>query len=274
MTFLCAALVAVAVGLLLRPPAARGLSRLRPADDARPAASARRWAAPLVTVLGAALAVVAGAVAAGPPGAVVAGAATIVCCTGVRLTRLRRRGRTASTARVEVAHACRVLAGQLRVGRIPAEALRVAAVDCPVLSPGAALLDLGSDPVPRWRHDALLPGHNGLLVLARAWEVSTRSGSPLAPALERVSEALSEDVAIERLVFGEVSAARATGKIMAALPLCGIGIGYVIGGRPLHFLVSGPLGWGCLLGGVLLAAAGVLWIDWLSRSVLESQAVQ
>ena len=63
-------------------------------------------------------------------------------------------------------------------------------------------------------------------------------------------------------------------KIMAALPLCGIGIGYVIGGRPLHLLVSGPLGWACLLGGVLLASAGVLWIDGLSRSVLESQAVQ
>jgi tight adherence protein B len=273
-TILCAALVALALVLLLRRPAARSLSRLGPAEDAAPAARSRRWTGPVLTVLVAATAVVCGTVVAGAPGTVVAMATTITFFTGVRLTRLRRRGRVASAARVEVAHACRVLAGQLRVGRIPAEALRVAAVDCPVLSPAAALLDLGSDPVPRWRHDAVLPGQNGLLVLARAWEVSTRTGSPLAPALERVSEALSEDVAIERLVFGEVSAARATSKIMAALPLCGIGIGYVIGGRPLHFLVSGPLGWACLLGGVLLAAAGVLWIDWLSRSVLESQAVQ
>ena len=218
-------------------------------------------------------AVVTGAAISGAPGAVVATAAAIAGFTGVRLMRVHRRGRIASAARVEVAHACRVLAGQLRVGRIPAEALRVAAVDCPLLSPAAALLDLGSDPVARWRSDAVRPGHNGLLVLARAWEVSTRTGAPLAPALERVSEALSEDVVIERLVFGEVSAARATGKIMAALPLCGIGIGYVIGGHPVHFLVSGPLGWACLFGGVLLAAAGVLWIDWLSRSVLESQAV-
>jgi tight adherence protein B len=274
MTVLCAVLVAIGAGLLVQPPAARGLSRLRPADHAGSVDRSRLRAGPLSAVTVAGAAVGAGGLAAGIPGAVVAVAAAITCFTGVRLTTLRRRGRTASKARIEVAHACRVLAGQLRVGRIPAEALRVAAVDCPVLSPAAALLDLGSDPVPRWRRDAALPGKDGLLVLARAWEVSTRTGAPLAPALERVSDALSEDVAIERLVFGEVSAARATGKIMAALPVCGIGIGYVIGGRPLHFLVSGPLGWACLLGGVLLAAAGVLWIDGLSRSVLESQAVQ
>ncbi len=273
MTLLCAVLVASSVVLLVPPPAARGLSRLSPVETSGVARRGGRGTRALV-VVAALLVVVAAGLTAGASGAVVALASTIACFTAVRLIGLRRRGRASSAARTEVAHSCRVLAGQLRVGRIPAEALRVAAADCPVLYPAAALLDLGSDPVPRWRLDATLAGHDGLLVLARAWEVSNRTGAPLAPALERVSEALSEDVAIERLVFGEVSAARATGKIMAALPLCGIGIGYVIGGRPLQFLVSGPLGWACLLGGVLLATAGVSWIDWLSRSALQSQAVQ
>ena len=133
MTLLCAVLAAIAAGLLVRPPAARGLARLRPADLTGPADRSRRWAGPLLTVIVVVAAVVAAAGAAGSAGAVVAVAAAIACFTGVRLTRLRRRGRTASSARVEVAHACRVLAGQLRVGRIPAEALRVAAADCPVL---------------------------------------------------------------------------------------------------------------------------------------------
>jgi tight adherence protein B len=273
MMLLCVICAAVTVALLVRPPAARALSRLDPAEAAG-SGRARRRLRPVLATMVAALAVVAGGVLAGPPGAVVTTATVIGGFTAARLLRLHRRGRAAAAARMEVAHACRVLAGQLRVGRIPAEALRVAADDCPVLAPGAAALDLGSDPIRQWRADAALPGRAGLLVLARAWSVSIQTGAPLAPALERVSEALSEDLAVERLVLGEVSAARATSRIMAALPLCGIGIGYLIGGRPVQFLVSGPLGWGCLLGGTLLAAAGVLWIDWLSRSVLDGEAIQ
>jgi tight adherence protein B len=273
MTLLSAVCSAIAVALLIRPPAGHALSRLDPAAHAGSGRTRRRLR-PLLAVPVAALAVVAAGVLAGPPGVVVATATAIAGYATVRMLRLRRRGRAAASARAEVAHACRVLAGQLRVGRIPAEALRVAADDCPVLAPAAAALDLGSDPVRRWRADAKRPGRAGLLVLARAWRVSVETGAPLAPALERVSEALSADLAVERLVVGEVSAARATSKIMAALPICGIGIGYLIGGRPVQFLVSGPLGWACLLGGTLLAAVGVLWIDWLSRSVLDGEAIQ
>ena len=42
--------------------------------------------------------------------------------------------------------------------------------------------------------------------------------------------------------------------------------GYLLGGRPLEWLVAGPVGWACLLLGLLLAAAGVLWIEGLARS--------
>ena len=54
---------------------------------------------------------------------------------------------------------------------------------------------------------------------------------------------------------------------MAVLPLCGIGLGYVLGGDPIDFLVSGPFGWACLVGGASLAAVGVLWIEALARQV-------
>jgi tight adherence protein B len=272
MTVLCAACAAIAVALLVRPPAARSLTRLGPAKPLRsPAASRRRWALAVPIAIAT---IVAAGILAGPRGAVVTAAAAITFSTVVRLVRLQRRGKAAAASRAEVAHACRVLAGQLRVGRIPAEALRVAADDCPVLASAASILDLGGDPVPSWQSNAERPGCGGLAVLARAWRVSTQTGAPLAPALERVSDALSEDLATERLVFGEVAAARATGKLMAVLPACGIGIGYLIGGRPLQFLVGGPAGWACLLGGVVTAAGGVLWIDWLSRSAGQTQAVR
>ena len=52
---------------------------------------------------------------------------------------------------------------------------------------------------------------------------------------------------------------------MAALPLCGVGLGYLVGGDPLQFLLANPYGWGCLVLGVTLACSGVLWIDRLAR---------
>ena len=67
------------------------------------------------------------------------------------------------------------------------------------------------------------------------------------------------------MVASELSAPRATGKVMAALPGCGIGLGYLLGGDPIHWLLGGPLGWGCLLAGVVLACLGVLWIEALAR---------
>ena len=67
------------------------------------------------------------------------------------------------------------------------------------------------------------------------------------------------------MVGSKLAAPRATGKLMAALPALGIGMGYLIGGNPLQWLAAGPPGWACLLLGVGLACAGVLWIENLAR---------
>jgi tight adherence protein B len=205
----------------------------------------------------------------GAPGLVVGTAVLIVLGTCARLGWEGVAGRRASRARVEVAHACSVLASQLRVGRVQADALRSAAEDCPVLADGCRAQDLGGDVTLAWRNRSLRPGHAGLADLARAWEVSARTGAPLAHSLEQVADTLAADVALRAVVAGELAAPRATGKIMAVLPFCGLGMGYLLGGRPLQFMLSSRYGWVCALGGVLLAAAGVLWIDRLARRAAE-----
>jgi len=205
----------------------------------------------------------------GMPGLVVGTAVLIVLGTCARLGWQSLAGRRASRARVEVAHACAVLASQLRVGRVQAEALRSAAADCPVLADGSRAQDLGGGVTAAWRERSFRPGHAGLADLARAWDVSARTGAPLARSLEQVADALTADVALRAVVAGELAAPRATGKIMAVLPFCGLGMGYLLGGQPLQFMLSSRYGWGCLLGGVLLAAAGVLWIDRLARRAAE-----
>jgi tight adherence protein B len=271
---LCCAVLAVASALLATgaAPGRRWGPRLvdppeRPhvVATAAPATRWRWWLGGASGLLG----LVAVHRLAGAAAAAVSAAVLITFATCARLGGHHLGTRRGSRARVEVAHACSVLASQIRVGRIPAEALRSAADDCPVLAEASRAQELGGDVTAVWRAQARQPGHTGLLDLARAWQVSARTGAPLSESLDQVSVALAADVALRSVVAGELSAPRATGKIMAVLPFCGLGMGYLLGGDPVHFLLASGYGWTCLVLGVSLAAAGVLWIDRLSRVAAE-----
>ncbi|HET8915293.1 MAG TPA: type II secretion system protein, partial [Propionibacteriaceae bacterium] len=124
---------------------------------------------------------------------------------------------------------------------------------------------LGGDVVSVWRQQAQRTGRRGLLELARAWQISTDTGAPMSSTLDQVATSLSADEELNRVVNSELASARATSKVMAALPPCGIGIGYLLGGDPARWLLAGAPGWACLLTGILLACAGVLWIEALAR---------
>ena len=198
-------------------------------------------------------------------GAVLASAALLVTMTATRLIAQYQRRKSALRARADVAHACTVLASYLRVGQVPSAALAIAAADCEVLREGHRVHTLGGDVVAAWRQQAGHAGHEGLLELARAWQVSVETGAPMSSTLDQVAASLSADQSLIGVVNSELAAARATSKVMAALPLCGIGIGYLLGGDPARWLLARPAGWACLLAGVLLACAGVLWIEALAR---------
>jgi tight adherence protein B len=268
----CLVLAVGAVLLFTAPPPARHVrTRLKGTDRRRlPRPEARHRAWVRWVALGCAVVVLLGAHGfGGPPAVAVSGAALIMIGTCTQLLVQAMERRRAAAARVEVAHACSVLAAQIRVGRVPAAALASAAGDCPVLVDSSRTQDLGGDPADSWRQAARSAGHAGLGDLARAWQVSAQTGAPLARSLEQVSKALAADVALRTVVAGELSATRATGKIMAVLPFCGLGMGYLLGGDPLHFLLTSSYGWVCLVAGVALAAGGVLWIDRLSRLAEE-----
>ena len=115
-----------------------------------------------------------------------------------------------------------------------------------------------------WRQQAQRAGYRGLLELARAWQVSVETGAPMSSTLDQVATSLSADQELNRVVNSELAAARATSKVMAALPPCGIGIGYLLGGDPARWLLAGPAGWACLLSGILwraLVCCGLrLWL--------------
>jgi tight adherence protein B len=273
MIMICLGCAMLAALLAVSRPAARSLgSRLAPPTqtpvvdvglDVGPGRR-RSWTASASLIILLVLIIAAGFTGEGR-GAVLASTGLLVAMTAGRLIILYRRRRSTLRARADVAQACTVLASYLRVGQVPSAALAIAAADCDVLREGQRAHTLGGDVVSVWRHQARRRGHMGLLDLARAWQVSVETGAPMSSMLDQVASSLSADQSLMGVVNSELAAARATSKVMAALPPCGIGIGYLLGGDPVRWLLAGPAGWACLLSGMLLACAGVLWIEALAR---------
>ncbi len=261
MVLACLIATAAAVVWWLPPPGDRTLhTRLEAAPETGPERrpGSRRTAAALAG--GGVGPVIVGALLDATVGAVVGAAVGLVVSTVTWVVVGWRRRRARTGRDHDVARACGSLAAQLRVGQIPGEALARTAVDHPVLEPAARCVAVGGDVVGLWHRQAIHDGTPGLAELARAWAVSTTSGAPMAVTLEQVATAQSAERSLQAVVAGELAAPRATSKIMAALPACGIGIGYALGGDPLHWLLGGPAGWACVLLGVGLACAGVLWM--------------
>lgn len=164
---------------------------------------------------------------------------------------------------------CDGLVAELRAG-LPAQA--VVANACgpwPELAPVVATARLGGDLPAALRRASRAPGAAGLRLVAASWEVSGRSGAGLASVLERVGVALRDDEEAHSEVASALGPPRATAKMLAVLPLFGLGLGASTGANPVRFLVGTTLGVGCLVAGLVLAAAGLWWVERLAAAVEE-----
>lgn len=261
MSLLAALASAVACWLLVGPA---GAARLRPGRQAgRVALRATRWAVPLVVVAGAAAA---GGMVAGGGGTLIGVAVALPALTVVRLWRLHRARAVEARVAQEVASACQLLAGLLRVGHVPAAALGVAARDAPVLAEVAAALAVGGAAAPVLRRLGTGRGRAGLTELGVAWEVAERSGASLTATLDALADRLTARQAVRDVVAAELAAPRATGRLLAALPVAGVLLGYSFGGDPLGFLTGSLPGQASLVAGVALGCAGVLWTERIAET--------
>lgn len=258
MIALAAVLLGAAMWLVI--PASPRPRRWEAEPHARsPQREGRRW------VVGGAIAcagaLVAGAVGGGHRVAVCLGVLVIVGAASSLVVVNRQRQRRARAARRQITDGCAALASLVASGQVSAQALRDVAADWPVLRDGAVLAELGGDPSPSWLRDAARPGHRGLADLGRAWAVAERTGAPLVELLDQVAELLRRDAELRHTVQAELASSRATGRLLAALPLVGLGLGFAFGGDPVHFLLDEPMGWVCLLLGSACAGAGVVWTE-------------
>ncbi|WP_341729149.1 pilus assembly protein TadB [Brooklawnia sp.] len=165
----------------------------------------------------------------------------------------------------EVVQACLAVATQLRVGDIPSAALARVAGDSPLLQPVAATHAIGGDVPAALRVAAGRPGCAGLAALGRSWQLCQITGAPIADAAARVAEGLRAEAAAERLVSSELASPRASGRMLALLPLMGIGLGFTGGGDPLAFLAGTQGGRICLAAAICLVCAGLVWTTLLGR---------
>jgi tight adherence protein B len=201
--------------------------------------------------------------AAGAPLVVLAPAAW----AGRLLWRRRQESRAAEARAVRTVEVCDLLAAELAAGRAREAALDEAAASWSELRPVADACRLGGDVPAALRAVAGHPGAQGLRLLAAAWAVSQRAGSGLASATRRVADAVRTEQATHRVVAGELASARATARLMAALPVLALLMGSGAGGDPWSFLFNSMWGLACLAGGLALGLVGLWWIELIARGV-------
>lgn len=178
----------------------------------------------------------------------------------VLVQRAQHRRRTAAASRrTQIIEALDILAADLTAGRPPIEALKGAATSCPDFQVAYAAAKLGGDVSGALELSAESSGASGLRALAAAWRVAEESGAAFAALTERLAESLRADEAIHRQTAASLAGARSTARILAALPVFGIALGYSLGANPLTFLTATPTGWFCLTAGLALTTLGLHW---------------
>ncbi|MEU6139965.1 type II secretion system F family protein [Streptomyces sp. NPDC047081] len=192
---------------------------------------------------------------------VVAGAAGVPVLRRLRLAGEARRARERRAD--GVIGLCGAVAGEVRAGRQPEEALLRAARDPDGLGDAQAAVlaaaRFGGDVPGALAGAARQPGAQGLLGLAACWRVAVDQGAGLATGLDRLAAALRAERDQRADLRAQLAGARSTALMLAGLPAVGLLLGAALGADPLRVLLHTGAGMGCLVVGGLLEGVGVWW---------------
>lgn len=165
-----------------------------------------------------------------------------------------------------------LLAAPLRGGAPPAVALEAAesalARDIPLrplLNELTTQARQGSDVGRVWRRHALSSGSPDLRFVGQAWELSERTGAPLAGALGCATDVLHARIRARERLSSAAAGPRASMAVLCLLPLSGPLVGLACGVTPGELYLSTWASRASLAAGVLLTVAA--W--WSSREILR-----
>ncbi|MGM0928454.1 MAG: type II secretion system F family protein [Actinomycetota bacterium] len=170
-----------------------------------------------------------------------------------------------------------------RTGPAPGEPAEAAALVLPRLQAAgqAAALGLGIGPVLRRpqpvkgrRMDAAAAAaHRMWQDLASCWEVSERTGAPLALLLENYARHLQDRLDGRAARRTALAGPKATATLLGWLPLLGLGLGTAMGADPLGTLLLSASGWPVLVIGAALMIGARLWSRELVRRAAGPDAL-
>lgn len=155
-----------------------------------------------------------------------------------------------------------VLAAHLHAGRSLRQAISESAADlpepsCDRMGAAAASLDLGASPAEAL---AMLGRGEDVHLMLSATELHTRFGGDLAALFEGIAEALHERAALRRSAAVATAQARATGRLVSAMPLVAMAALWLLDRPALTALLASPLGWAALAFSAVLVLVGHLLI--------------
>lgn len=180
------------------------------------------------------------------------------------ISRARRRFHTRrhrARLRAATREALAEVVADVRAGQPPARALERALCDRePAPAPRTlAAARWGGDVVAALHDDSRASAQSILAAAAACWSVAAVQGAGLADALDRLVAQDRRAEEVRRQLDAHLAAPRATARMLALLPALGLGLGLAVGGDPIGWLLGTPLGWACLVLGLLLIAAGLAW---------------
>jgi len=254
------AVVAASLAAWLVSPAHGRPKPLRDADPRKPGIRLARSLGPAAVVL-ACGATVQPALRPAPHLLVVAATAAALAWSGAVLVRRGRSRSGRAARRRDVVDLCDGLVAELRSGQPPDRALSWVAGGWPELKQAGALSRLGGDVPAAMRQLARRPGAEPFGQVAAGWQVAQRTGASLADVLDRLTRSLRDDEDVRREVAASLGPTRATGRLLAALPLFGLGLGLAMGADPLSVLLGSTFGAICLALGSALAMTGLFWVE-------------
>ncbi len=207
-----------------------------------------------------------------------AGVAIAVLVGGITsrgLWRARHQVRGQLSAVEAMADAVHGLVAELRAGAHPVAAAESAARDAgapadAVLLAIAATARLGGDltsVLDRFATNtpAVLPV---LRPLVHAWSLAQRHGLPLADVLDAVRRDVAGRVRFAHKIKARMAGPRASGTVLAVLPLVGVLLGEAMGAHPAQVLLTAAPGQALLAVGTTLICLGLYWIHRLTSRVV------
>lgn len=188
-------------------------------------------------------------------------AVDVIGRVGIGPASRRRRARD----RLRVIQALGALAAELESGQPPGTALGRSGGQPSVWPVTVAAVQMSGDVVEALGIDAR--EHAVLRQLAACWQVGADTGAGLAVSVGRLASTArtAEDIRVD--LEGQLAGPRATARMLALLPLVGIGFGMMLGSDPLAWLLGTTPGRMCLLAGCVLTVAGTFWTGRIAARV-------